>query len=108
MDKMMIGTGVASLWIRHARSLKDKRQITQSLMQKLKNEGFSTAELDLGENHKRAMIGFCLCSGSAAVVAQQLDKAKRIFIGDFEVVDAKTEVIEVETGFQIPWIEPED
>lgn len=108
MEKLFIGAGFVSLFVRHARSLKDKRQITQSLMQKLKNEGFSATEMGFGDNHKRAMIGFVICSHSVGAAAEQLEKAKRIFIGDFEVVHAKKEILELDTGFELPFLDPED
>ncbi|MFM8313314.1 MAG: DUF503 family protein, partial [Deltaproteobacteria bacterium] len=68
MEKVIIGAGIVSIWIRQARSLKDRRQITQSLVQKLRNDGFSAAEIDRGDNYKRAMIGFSVCSGTASIV----------------------------------------
>lgn len=108
MEKIIIGSGVVLLWMRQARSLKDRRQVTQGLIQRLRNEGFSTTEVDVGENYKRAMIGFCFCSGKSEVVTSQLEKAKRIFIGDFEIVHAKTEVTELNTEFELPLLEPED
>ncbi len=106
MEKVIIGVGSVALWIRHARSLKDRRQITQSLIQKLKNEGFSATEVDVGENFKRALIGFAFCSAEAALVENQIERAKRIFVGDFEIVNAKTEYMEMETGFELPLIDP--
>ena len=108
MEKIIIGSGVVSLWMRHARSLKDRRQVTQGLIQRLKNEGFSATEVDTGENFKRAMIGFCFCSGKSETVTNQMERVKRIFIGDFEIVHAKTDINELETGFELPLIEPQD
>jgi len=107
VEKIIIGSGVVSLWMRHARSLKDRRQVTQGLIQRLKNEGFSATEVDLGENFKRAMIGFCFCSGESEVVTNHMERAKRIFVGDFEIVHAKTDFNELETGFEMPLIDPE-
>jgi uncharacterized protein YlxP (DUF503 family) len=108
VEKIIIGAGVVSIWIRHSKSLKDRRQITQSLVQKLKNEGFSASEVSRGENFKRAMVAFSICSGGAGFVTEQLEKAKRFFMGDFEVVHAKTEMMEMDTGFELPFLEPEE
>ena len=105
VEKVILGSGVVSLWMRHARSLKDRRQVTQGLIQRLKNEGFSATELDMGDNFKRAMIAFCICSGKSEVVTDHLERAKRIFIGDFEIVHAKTEISEMETEFELPFID---
>jgi hypothetical protein len=108
VEKIIIGAGFVSLWIRHAGSLKDRRQITQSLVQKLKNEGFSATEVSAGENFKRAMVAFSICSAGASYVTEQLEKVKRLFVGEFEVVYAKTDVMEMDTGFELPFLEPEE
>jgi hypothetical protein len=33
---------------------------------------------------------------------------KRLFVGEFEVVYAKTDVMEMDTGFELPFLEPEE
>jgi len=108
VEKMTVGIGIVSLVIRHARSLKDRRQTVQSLIQRLKNSGFSASEINDGENYKRATIGFSICSGGAGFVEAEIEKAKRIFIGDFEIAHAKTEMIEIDSGFELPLFERDE
>ena len=54
------------------------------------------------------MIGFSFCSSGASFVTERLGRAKQIFIGDFEIVHAKTEMMEMDTEFELPFLEPED
>lgn len=89
-----VGVAHVSLLLRHAQSLKDKRNVVKSLTQRLKNMGFSVAETAFAEEPKRASIGFSFVSGSGALVNEALDEAMRVFVGNFEVLDTQRSVFD--------------
>ena len=94
MIDLYIGVAQVSLLIRHAQSLKDKRKIVQSLLQKLKNQGFSAAEIAFAEEPKRATLGFSFVANSPSYLDKNLDDALRLFVGDFEVLDSQRRVFD--------------
>lgn len=91
---LIIGVGLVSLRIRSARSLKDRRQVMRSIIQKLRNQGFSATESDDATNSKLGSIGFAYVSPKAPDVERALEKAMRLFVGDFEVVSTSRDVFD--------------
>ena len=67
-----IGVLTMELRIEHARSLKDKRQVLQSAVSRLKNMGFSVSQLDYDDIPKQASVGFAYVSSSAEAVQQKM------------------------------------
>lgn len=63
---MIIGTLRIRLLLREARSLKDKRQVVQSIKDRLHN-GFnvSVAEVDAQDNRRLAVLGMAMVSNEA-------------------------------------------
>jgi uncharacterized protein YlxP (DUF503 family) len=63
---MIVGTLRVRLMIREARTLKDKRQVVQSIKDRLKG-GFnvSVAEVDALDNRQIAVLGFAMVSNEA-------------------------------------------
>lgn len=94
MFKIFVAVGHLSFLTRHARSLKDKRHITQSLTQKLRNRGFSVTESGFQEEPKRGGLGYVTVGSSMAQVTKALDDAERLFVGDFEVLEMKREIFD--------------
>lgn len=97
---MPVGKLTLEVWIPHAQSLKDRRQIVRSLKDKLRH-GFnlSIAELDEGLVWNRATIGIACISGSTAYLKGQLETideaALRIVTGlGAEVTDSYAEMVE--------------
>ena len=90
--ELIIGVGQVSLYLRHARTLKDKRQVVKSFAQKLRNQGFSVTEFGSHENAKLANLGFTYAGHSHSEVEQIMDDALRAFIGDFEIISRDVEV----------------
>lgn len=86
MEQLFIGVGQVSLFLRQSRSLKDKRSVVKSLIQKLKNEGFSVTECAHSEQTKRASLGFTFAGNSHDFVKTKMDETSRILIGDFEIL----------------------
>lgn len=90
----MVGVGQVSLFLRYARSLKDKRQAISGIKKKLSNLGFSVTECAFADIPKQASIGFAYAGREPAAVKQLLDQALRLFIGEWEIVSQNTDVFD--------------
>jgi uncharacterized protein YlxP (DUF503 family) len=79
---MKIGTLRVRLFIREARSLKDKRQVVRSIKDRLRN-GFniSIAEVEAEESRQMVVLGIAMVSNEAGHVRgalEQIVKALRV------------------------------
>ena len=73
---------VLTLRLLETRSLKEKRAIVRSLVERLRRRHrLSAAEVGLQDDVRRAQVGFATVSGDAATARQQADDALR-FIDD--------------------------
>jgi uncharacterized protein YlxP (DUF503 family) len=55
----VIGSLTVRLLIREARSLKDKRQVVRSILERLRGQfNISAAEIDTLDDHRQATLGF--------------------------------------------------
>ena len=97
-SKGTMHVGVARLWLRMPEnaSLKDKRQVLRSLLQRLRNEfHVAVAEVDAQDDWRLACIGVTTVSGDALLARQVLDRvvafvqATRL---DADLYDAEVEV----------------
>ena len=80
-------------YIAHATSLKDKRQVCQSLIDKTRQRSnASVAEQDTQDLHQTLTIGIAIVSGGAAHAQNSLDEIIRYMEGH-----ADAELMEVET-----------
>jgi uncharacterized protein YlxP (DUF503 family) len=72
---MIVGSLKVRLLLRQARSLKDKRQVVQSIKDRLRN-GFnvSVAEVEEQDNRQLAVLGVALVGGEAYPVRTTLQK----------------------------------
>jgi uncharacterized protein YlxP (DUF503 family) len=71
---MIVGTLVVRLLIRDSRSLKDKRQVVQSIKDRLKNQfNVSVAEVEAQDNRQVAVLGFAMVSNEAGQVRKSLE-----------------------------------
>ena len=81
-----------TLYIHHAASLKDKRQVRRSLIDKARQRfNVSIAEVDTQDIHQTLTIGVAVVSGDAAHARDSLDEIVR-----FMEVHADAELIKVE------------
>lgn len=81
-----------------ARTRKDRRQVVRSLVERPRNRfGVASAELDDASEPKRAVLGFCAVSNSAAEVEDRLRAVEDLVWSRTEV-----EVLEVRRV----WLEP--
>ena len=63
---MHIGTLRVRLLVREARTLKDKRQVLQSIKVRLRNQfNVSVAEVEHQDNRQLAVLGLAMVSGEA-------------------------------------------
>jgi len=94
VSELQVGVAQVSLLMRHAQSLKEKRRVVHSLVQKLKNQGFAASPIGYEEEPKRAIIGFSCVGERASHLEQRIDDALRLFVGDYEVLDSQRRVFD--------------
>ncbi len=72
---MIIGTLRVRLLIREARTLKDKRQVVQSIKDRLHNDfNVSIAEIEAQDNRQLVVLGMAMVSNETHHVKQVLGK----------------------------------
>ncbi len=72
---MIVGTCTVTLRISWAASLKEKRMVLKSLMDRMKNKfNISVAEIDEQDNHKIAVIGFACVTNETSHANSMIDK----------------------------------
>ena len=81
LASMIIGSLRLRLLLREARTLKDKRQVVQSIKDKLKQRfNVSVAEVEAQDNRQMAILGFAMVgneSGHVRTTLQQIVEALR-------------------------------
>ena len=92
---MIVGSLKVRLYIREARTLKDKRQVVSSIKDRLRN-GFNVAvaEVEAQDNRQVAVLGFAAVGGEAASVRETLEKIAQALRGHpvAEFLDSEMEV----------------
>jgi len=72
---MIVGTLEVRLLIREARTLKDKRQVLQSIKDRLKNNfNVSVAEVEAQDNRQLAVLGLAMVSNEGGHVRNALEQ----------------------------------
>lgn len=97
---MIIGVAVADLHIPQARSLKDKRRVVKSLLDRIVNRyRVSAAEVKHQDLRQRSQIGFALVNSDRQHAVSALDEIRRIVDGRDEafLTDWHSDLIE---GFE--------
>jgi len=74
---MYVESAKLTFYIPHANSLKDKRQIRRSLIEKTKKFNVSISEVDTQDVHRTLTIGIAVVSGEIAHAQQSLDEIVR-------------------------------
>lgn len=95
---MVVGTGQIRLRLFDTGSLKAKRRIVKSLIQRIKNNfNASVAETDLNDSHDWAEIGFSITGNDTRVVNSKLDKIIQLAdaSGLAVIADTRIEIIHV-------------
>lgn len=76
---MIVGVAVADLHIPQARSLKDKRRVVKSLLDRVAHKyRVSAAEVDHQDLHQRAQLGFALVNSDRHHALAALAAIERI------------------------------
>ena len=93
---MVIGVGVITFRLHDCRSLKAKRGIIKSLIQRLQN-GFnaSIAEVNLNDSLTQAEIGFAMVGNDRRMINSKMDKlidfTEKLYLA--ELIETKMEII---------------
>ena len=93
---MVVGTGVITLRLNDCRSLKAKRKVVKSMINRLRNNfNASVAEVGSNDIYQKAEIGFSLVGNDAALINSKIDKIFNLAedIGLAEIVDTEMEII---------------
>ena len=92
---MIIGTCTVTLRISWASSLKEKRMVIKSLMDRMKNKfNISVAEVDEQDNHKIAVIGFACVTNEVKHADSMLNNILN-FIEDNTEAEIQDSFIEI-------------
>ncbi len=92
---MFTGTAKVCIHLQGVETLKDKRRIVKSLIERLKSRfNVSAAEIDRLDNRQMAVIGFAVVSNDRTFTVSQLDTIMNFIYNDgrFYVGDVKTDV----------------
>lgn len=97
---MFVAASRITLHVGSSQSLKDKRQVVRSLLQRLRNEfNVSAAEVDTQDKRQLATLGLAYVSGDAAHAEAVLDNAIRYIEEtrpDVEVSGVSTDIFTLE------------
>jgi len=95
---MVIGTGKIKFRLFDTDSLKGKRKIVKSLIQRIRNNfNISVAETDFNNSHEWLELGFAITGNDSRVVNSKLDKVINFSdeLGLAVIVDTQIEIIHV-------------
>ena len=93
---MIVGTGIITLRLHDCRSLKGKRKVVKSMINKLRNNfNASVAEIGSNDVYQRAEIGFSLVGNNQALINSKIDKIFNMAydLGLAEIIDTEMEII---------------
>jgi hypothetical protein len=94
---MVIGLLEIELYIESSRSLKDKRRIIKSLIQKLKSKhtNLSVSEIELLNNWKKSVIAIVTVSNEITYTNSVLEKVLNYILQgcDYQVVKSDIEIL---------------
>ncbi|MCM2283822.1 MAG: DUF503 domain-containing protein [Desulfobacula sp.] len=95
---MVVGTGKIKFRLFDTNSLKGKRKIVKSIIQRIRNNfNISVAETDLNDSHDWLEIGFSMTGNDSRVMNSKLDKVISFAdeLGLAVIVDSQIEIIHV-------------
>lgn len=93
---MIVGTGIITLRLHDCRSLKGKRKVVKSMINKLRNNfNASVAEIGSNDVYQRAEIGFSLVGNNQALINSKIDKIFNMAddLGLAEIIDTEMEIL---------------
>ncbi len=84
---MIVGVATADLHIPHARSLKEKRRVVKSLLDRITHRyRVSAAEVDHQDLHQRSQLGFALVNSDRRHAISILEEIERILMSKDEAL----------------------
>lgn len=93
---MIVGICICEIFIFNANSLKSKRAVVKSIIEKSKNR-FNISIAEVGENDKwqKAIIAFSTISNDQKIVEGTIDKVINFFdsYSEIEIIDIKREIL---------------
>ncbi len=96
---MVIGLLKLEIYIESSRSLKDKRKIIKSLIQKLKTKftNLSVSEVELLNNWKKSIIAIVTVSNEIAYINSVMDKTLNYINegSNYQVIETKMELLNI-------------
>ncbi|HTF34341.1 MAG TPA: DUF503 domain-containing protein [Myxococcota bacterium] len=95
---MIVGVAIVELHVHGSRSLKEKRGVVRSVIQRVRNRfAVSVAEVGGQDTWQRAQIGMTTVGGDARSVRAALDRAVEFIetLGLAEVMDSDVDVLSV-------------
>lgn len=96
LTNMIVGTGIITLRLHDCRSLKGKRKVVKSMINKLRNNfNASVAEIGSNDVYQRAEIGFSLVGNNQALINSKIDKIFNMAddLGLAEIIDTEMEIL---------------
>lgn len=96
---MFTGSAKICIHLQGITSLKDKRRIVKSVIERLKSRfNVAAAEIDRLDNKKMAVIGVAVVSNDKTFTVSQLDTVLNFVYNDgrFYIGDVKTEIVSFE------------
>jgi len=93
---MVAGLGIITFRLHDCHSLKSKRKIVKSIINRLRNNfNASVAETGSNDVHQRAEIGLAFVGNDRKVINSKIDKAFNLAedLGLAEVIDTEMEII---------------
>jgi uncharacterized protein YlxP (DUF503 family) len=95
---MVVGIGKITFRLIFCRSLKEKRKVVKSIINRTRNTfNISMAEVDLNDIHQRAAIGFSLTGNDRRLINSKIDNIFE-FIENLqlaEIIDTDMEIINI-------------
>ena len=92
---MRVGAGLIELHVHGSRSLKQKRGVVKSIIQRLRNRfNISVAEVDGQDTWQRAVLGLALVGGDAQGVRRRLGIAVE-FVESLHLAEVRNSELEI-------------
>lgn len=93
---MIIGICICEIFIFNANSLKSKRSVVKSIIEKSKNR-FNVSIAEVGENDKwqKSVIAFSTISNNQKIVEETIEKVINFFdsYSEIEIINIKREIL---------------
>ncbi|MGI5949570.1 DUF503 domain-containing protein [Peptoniphilus sp.] len=93
---MLIGICTCEIFIYEANSLKEKRRIVKSIIEKSKNRfNISISEVGYNDKWQKALIGFAIVSNDKVIVEQTIESVTKFMssYSEIEIIDIDREIL---------------